>query len=184
MQAQVVCDGLLEPVDRCLGILSAAALIGVMLVVTADVVLRYVFTSPLIWAYDVVSLYMMPALFFLALPQSLRHHSHVYVDVFVHAIPPRLRHLIDALGYAATATLLAMLVWLTVQRLVTAFANGEMVDSAVSLPAWLAQVPVALGTATLALQCLLRLFAHLASVVTASPVIAYPPQPGFEGAEK
>ncbi|MBX6366805.1 MAG: TRAP transporter small permease [Rhodospirillales bacterium] len=176
-------DRVIEPVDRVLVALSAVTLIAIMLIVTTDVALRYVFSRPLIWAYDVIGLYLMAAVFFLALPHSLRHHVHICVDVIVHVIPRRVRHAFESIGYAATTVLLATLVWLTAERLVTAYVNDELVDSAVSLPAWIAQVPVAAGLAVLTVHCFLRFLAHLVSTFAASSLIEFPPQSGSGEAE-
>jgi TRAP-type C4-dicarboxylate transport system permease small subunit len=173
-----IVDRVIEPVDRVLVALSAVILIAIMLIVTTDVALRYMFSRPLIWAYDVIGLYLMAAVFFLALPHSLRHHVHICVDVLVHVIPRRLRHGFESVGYAVTTVLLATLVWLTAERLVTAYVYDEVVDSAVALPAWISQVPVAVGLAVLTVHCFLRFLAHLVSTFAASPVIEFPPQSG------
>lgn len=167
-------------VDKALIVTAATAMIAVMLIVTCDVVLRYLFVQPLVWAYDVVGLYMMAAMFFLALPYSLRQHAHISVDVLVHRIPIRVRHAIEALGYALTTGILGVLVWLTFGRLVEGYVNGEIVDGAVSLPSWIAQVPVLIGTAVLILHCLIRCGLHTVSIFSAIPLAEFAPQSGSE----
>lgn len=172
--------GLLEIIDRILVVISAVATIAVMLIVTADVVMRYFFVRPLAWAYDAIGLYMMATIFFLALPFSLRQHSHISVDVIVHLIPRRLRHAIEAFGYAAMTAILGLLVWLTADRLTAAFRNSEIVDGAVSLPAWIAQVPVLIGASVLAIHCLIRCVLHTISIVSGRQLVAFAPQSGSQ----
>ena len=45
--------------------LASVCLFAIMVIVFLDVGLRYIFNSPLGWSYDVISLYLMVALFFL-----------------------------------------------------------------------------------------------------------------------
>ncbi len=170
----------LAVIDKMLVIIAAAATVAVMLIVTCDVAMRYLFVQPIVWAYDVVGLYMMATLFFLALPHSLRQHAHISVDVLVHYIPTRMRHAVEAFGYAMVTIIFGILVWLTFDRLVEGYANHEFVDGAVSLPAWIAQVPVLIGTAVLLLHCLIRFWLHAASIFAARSRIEFAPQSGSE----
>ncbi len=174
---------LLEVVDRVLVIIAATTTIAVMLIVTCDVAMRYLFVRPIIWAYDVVSLYMMAALFFLALPFSLRQNAHISVDVLVHRIPVRIRHAIQAFGYAATTVILGILAWFTIERMIEGYVNHEIIDGAVSLPAWIAQVPVFIGTGVLLLHCAIRCVLHAASIFTAKSQIQFAPQSGSQEAQ-
>lgn len=170
----------LAMIDKALMIIAAAATIAVMLIVTCDVAMRYVFVRPIEWAYDVVSLYMMATLFFLALPYSLQQHAHISVDVLVHRIPTRVRHAIEAFGYALTSIILGILVWLTFDRLIEGYTNHEFVDGAVSLPAWIAQVPVVIGSFVLTLHCVIRSVLHAMSIFPGTSHIGFAPQSGSE----
>lgn len=165
---------LLKALDAFLMVVSVIALLSVIGIVTIDVVLRYLFNHPLGWSYDVIGLYLMAAVFFLSLPDSLRSHSHVSVDVLTSRIPIRIRHAIEAGGYGATAVLFAFLLKLTWERLVVGFVNREMFQGAVSLPSWVAQAPVAVGVCVFILHCLIRSLAHLISVGAAESWIRFP----------
>jgi TRAP-type mannitol/chloroaromatic compound transport system permease small subunit len=64
-----------------------------------EVVLRYVFQSPTIWAYDTT--YMMAgALFMLSSAYALRNGSHVRADFLLTTLRPRWQALIDVVLYA------------------------------------------------------------------------------------
>lgn len=171
----------LAVIDKALVAIAAAATVAVMLIVTCDVAMRYLFVQPIVWAYDVVGLYMMATLFFLALPYSLRQHTHISVDVLVHHIPTRVRHGIEGFGYALITIILGILVWATFDRLIEGYLNYEIVDGAVSLPAWIAQVPVLIGTAVLLLHCAIRCALHVVSIFSAKSRIEFAPQSGSEG---
>jgi TRAP-type mannitol/chloroaromatic compound transport system permease small subunit len=64
-----------------------------------EVVLRYVFESPTIWAYDTT--YMMAgSLFMLSSAYALRNGSHVRADFLLTTLRPRWQALIDVVLYA------------------------------------------------------------------------------------
>ena len=62
-----------------------------MLIVVVDVAMRYALSMPLGWSYDVIGLYLMVAVFFLMLPDTLHNHGHVAIDLFQGTLPRRLR---------------------------------------------------------------------------------------------
>lgn len=164
--------------------LASIAMAAIMLVVVADVLMRYVFSSPLIWSYDLISLYLMVTLFFFALSHTLEQHGHIAIDIFAPLIPRRLRHLFEGLGYAAVTVIVAAITWLSAERMVESFLAGELMASAVSWPTWVAQVPVVLGAGLLTLRCLYRAVGHLASTVAAIPLIELPTDHQSEGASE
>lgn len=59
---------------------SAASLVVIMLVVVADVTMRYVVRSPLGWSYDLIGTYLMVCVFFFALSDTLHHHGHIAMN--------------------------------------------------------------------------------------------------------
>ena len=57
--------GAIEVVERFAIRLALVMLFAVMMIVAADVFMRYVFNAPFSWAYDLISLYLMAGAFFL-----------------------------------------------------------------------------------------------------------------------
>ena len=74
-------SALLARAETALVALSGVALAVIMVVVVADVLLRYVARSPLGWSYDLIGSYLMVAVFFLALSDTLHHHGHIAIDI-------------------------------------------------------------------------------------------------------
>lgn len=154
-------ENALDYIDRGLVLVSAASMFVIMVIVMCDVVMRYFFTRPLAWSYDVISLYLMVGMFFFALSDTLRVGGHVGIDVFQLLIPSRIRHFGEALGYLATAALTGMMAQLAFSRGLSAWQNEEMLSGAYLWPTWLAQLPVVVGTGVLALRCLLLAALHV-----------------------
>ena len=63
-----------------------------MVLTTADVVARYVFNSPTMWADEMAS-YLLIAIVFLGLAQNLRTDGHIRIDVITNLLSSRSRAL-------------------------------------------------------------------------------------------
>lgn len=78
--------------------LAAWLILPMVFSLVYEVVVRYGFQSPTIWAYDTT--YMMAgALFMLSSAYALRNGSHVRADFLLTALRPRWQALIDAVLY-------------------------------------------------------------------------------------
>lgn len=73
--------------------------LGVVLVVqvTYEVVMRYVFIRPSLWSYE-VSIMLGASLYVIAFAYTHRHRAHIRVDVIYTHLSPRSRAIIDVLG--------------------------------------------------------------------------------------
>src|ERR1700727_982593 len=90
-------DSCLRRIETAAGVLAAIALAAIMAIVALDVSMRYIFNRPFAWSYDFVSLYVMPALFFLALSRTYAVNGHVNVDLLHHFIGRRSRRFLELL---------------------------------------------------------------------------------------
>lgn len=171
---------LLSSVEWVLSTLAAVAMFAVMIVVIFDVTMRYVFAAPLAWSYDIISLYLMVAVFFLALGDTLHHHGHIAIDLLQPHMPVRLRHIGETIGYVLTTVLVAMIAWEGWERTATAFANSEVTPTVIQWPTWPAYALVVIGSLSLALRAAYRTIGHLASAIAGHALVELPPPPETE----
>lgn len=143
---------------------ASIALVAIMAIVSIDVVLRYLFNAPLGWAYDVISLYLMVALFFLSLAPTQADGHHVRVDILFRRAPARLRHVLELTGYLLAAVVMAIIFHQSAIKAWKSFEAGDVVGLAIGWPTWLSQVLVPLGVALL----LARLGFGIASLALAA----------------
>lgn len=170
----------LRYVERLLVGCAAAMLMTIMLVATVDVALRYLFNSPLGWSYDVISLYLMAGVFFLALAETLERHAHIAVDLLHGHLSPRARHVALLPGYVLSAIVLGAISWLSAVRAVESHASGDVIAGRFDWPTWIPAAFVALGFAVLALRVVHRVVGHALSAVCGRSVAALPPIAGME----
>lgn len=90
--------GLIDAFTTWIGRALAWLVAPLVLIVTYEVVARYLFRAPTAWAYDLT--YMLyGAIFMLGAAYALRCGAHIRTDVFWHRFPPRRQGLIDLIAY-------------------------------------------------------------------------------------
>ncbi|MEI4484890.1 TRAP transporter small permease [Frigidibacter sp. MR17.14] len=156
--------------------LAGLSIAVIMLVVVADVTMRYLIHRPLSWSYDLIGSYLMVAVFFLAISDTLQSHGHIAIDIFAPAFNRRIEHLGLGIGYGASAVLIAVIAWQGWHRLVQAQASGDLISATVPWPTWPTYALLALGSAAMALRCALRTLGHLGSAVAGRDLVGLPPR--------
>lgn len=73
---------------------------ALVVLVTTDVVLRYVFDAPLQWARDVSGLFLLMSIA-AALPHAWDRAYHIRMEVVYDRFPPRMRRAVDVLSAVA-----------------------------------------------------------------------------------
>jgi TRAP-type mannitol/chloroaromatic compound transport system permease small subunit len=99
-----------DGVSRLAGYLAALLVLLLIALMVYEVVVRYVFSAPTIWNYE-VSTWVMGASFVLAIGYALSTGSHVRIDLLQPLLPAKAQAAIDLAGYALI--LLPLLSWLT-----------------------------------------------------------------------
>jgi TRAP-type mannitol/chloroaromatic compound transport system permease small subunit len=157
--------GLAERWVVALGVFAAALLIPLVLATTCEVVARYAFGAPTIWAYEVG--YMLTGShFLLALAYTLHQREHIRIDVLSGSLPPAARRVIDSLAYALVLPILLWLTWTLWGYTSSGYARGETSgQSALNLPVWPFRAVFCLAFATFALQVLCELAKSVTSSV-------------------
>jgi TRAP-type C4-dicarboxylate transport system permease small subunit len=165
---------LMLKVEFVLAALAAACLLAVMGIVFVDVGARYFLNSPLAWSYELIGMYLMPALFYLALSDTLADHHHIAVDLLRSRMSDRLVRVVEIVGCGAMAALFLLIVWIHLQSAVHDLRTGAVTMGVIEWPAWVPAALVVVGSTTIALRLLGRALGHLGSLVTGRPLIALP----------
>jgi TRAP-type mannitol/chloroaromatic compound transport system permease small subunit len=154
-------DGLARVLLSIAGILLVA-LIGTTLY---EVISRYVFNAPTIWAFDVAYL-INGALFLLAAAYTLKVDGHVTIDVFSARLPGRIQRLVRLLFYVLLfLPAVGIIALAATERSWDAYVTDERVLSAWRPLIWPFYLSIAIGLIAIWLQAFalcLRLSLQLA----------------------
>lgn len=144
---------LLDRVSLWSGRIVAWLIIPMVLSLVYEVVARYAFNAPTVWAYDMT--YMLYGAFFmLGAAYTLRRGGHIRTDSFYGEWSPRRQGIVDAIGYVVFFfPPLLVLIWLGWDFFWRAFTRGERVVSSPWMPmVWPLKGAIPLACALLLLQ--------------------------------
>lgn len=148
------------------GVLAALLLVPLVLATTWEVVSRYAFGAPTIWAYE-IGYTLTGTHFLLALAYTLHQGEHIRIDVLSGRLPHRARLVIDATVYSLVLPIVGWLVFTLWHYMSEGYARGETSgQSALNLPVWPFRLVFCIAFATLALQVLCELLKTLSRLAT------------------
>jgi C4-dicarboxylate transporter DctQ subunit len=129
---------------------GVVCVVMMMLLTTADVIARYVFNSPTMWADEMAS-YLLIAIVFLGLAQNLRTDGHIRIDVVTNLVTPRVRLALEVFAHAVGILFSAVLIAGTWTRFDNFWMRHTLSDSPLMTPLWIPMVPVVVGALVLGL---------------------------------
>lgn len=129
-----------------LNALAAAAVVFIMLLVTADVVLRF-FRRPIPGVYDAIGL-LGAAIISFALPYTTLKKGHIAVDILVRKLPWAARVGVNVANTLASLALFGLLAWQSAVYAQSLRASG-VVSPTVQMPTYPFVYGVAVGSALL-----------------------------------
>ena len=173
----------MDRVDSAAARVACLLLFALMLVVVVDVSLRYLFNAPLSWSYEVISIFLLPGLFFLSVSHALGAHAHVSVDLAHHHVGRRTRYLLEAASSVVAAPVFAFIAWVALQQTLSQFAAATVHTSGLALPSWVTTALLPLGFGLLALRCLLNAIGYAMSLASGERWLGLPPLSGTTEAE-
>lgn len=169
--------------DRLAAYLACVMLFALMMLVVADVSLRYIFNAPLSWSYDTISLFLLPGVFFLSMSYTLSTHGHVSVDILHNYVSQRTRYVFEALTSTIAAPVFGFITWIAAQSTWKDWVMGTYLTSGLEVSTWTTTVLLPFGFGLLTVRSLLNVWGYLATLITDKQWLALPPMSGTEAVE-
>ena len=94
---------------------------------------------------DVVAWFCAAASFF-AMAHAFKHGDFVRVTLLLEAVPPRVRHVLEAVCLAIGALCVGYLAWWANRFTYESFAFNEVAQGLLPIPIWIPQASFALGS--------------------------------------
>lgn len=158
----------IERITTSVGIMASFAIVPLVLATCYEVLARYVFNAPTIWAYE-IGYTLTGSHFLLGMAYTLAVGAHIRIDIFSGNFAPRTRSLIDLAAYAVMLPLLVWLSYALFQHLATGYLRSERSgQSAMNLPVWPFRVVFLVAFTLLALQVLAEVVKTVRALRTGS----------------
>ena len=151
---------------------AMAVVVPVMLY---EVVARYVFDAPTVWAMELAVLLFGPY-FLLGGPYLLHLKGHVALDVARQRLSPAWQRRLDLVNFPIIVLFCAILLYFSAPAAYSAFTYRETSFSAWNPPIWPVKAAVPLALALMLLQAVVEFFRTLfgEAPVDVSPAEAHP----------
>lgn len=159
-------DRLTAAVEKAFLYLTGLGLMFIMLVIVVDVVMRYLFSAPLSWSYDLIGMYLVTLVFFLALADTFRRGGHIKVDLFESLRGTKLFAVAEILGYCASLVFFALILKQMLESGAEGMLAGDVVDGAIPWPTWPPYLIAALGAALLMIRIALNVVRRIAALAS------------------
>jgi TRAP-type C4-dicarboxylate transport system permease small subunit len=166
--------GLLSRIEAAFSNAAAIIMFAVMLIVASDVGMRYAFNRPFSWSYDLISLYLVLALFYFCLSRAFATHAHVGVDILHYYVSPRTRRLFELITCLVSAPLFAAIALVCGRRAMAAFIGNDFMVGAIAWPTWGFVVLAPIGCGLLTLRLVLNGVAHAIALFGGPEIIPLP----------
>jgi TRAP-type C4-dicarboxylate transport system permease small subunit len=170
-------DGL-AAIERLLTFIAVLFLFVIMVLVVADVFMRYVVNRPFSFTYDLIGLYLLAGVFFLTLSDALREHAHVGVDILLRRFPPAGRRLSEIVTALVGLFVFVLIAKLGFDRALDNYQQSDVLAGAIPWPTWISAALVPLGCGVLVLRLALQLVGNIVSLATGRDLYPLPPITG------
>ena len=178
-------DAALTLVEDVLAWASVAILAAVAAIVSADVLMRYLFNQPFSWAYDLISIYLMGALFYFALSRAFSLNAHIGVDIVQRRLPRAARFLCQSIVGLLSLLLFQLILWVNFRTSLGDFLSDAAVVGEIPWPTWISTAIVVLGCAVISLRMVLYVMQNAMALLGNPDMIAQleaaRPEYGVEG---
>jgi TRAP-type C4-dicarboxylate transport system permease small subunit len=133
---------------------------------TYEVIARYFFTRPTIWAAELSQLCLIWGCM-LAMPWILAAGRHIQVDAVARLLPPATQRWLHVFVMVVIAVFSAVVVWYGFQIFYDSFERGRTTGSMLDIPIWISELSIPVGFLLLMLQALIDMVGKLRGPVAA-----------------
>ncbi len=138
-----------------LAFIAALVLLAMVIVVTADILLRNLTRGGIVWSNEVTE-YALYLITLLTAPWLLRRGQHVRLDIVLTLVPPRIAWLMEALGDVLGFLVCLVLVRYGVAMTVDSARLGAITIKNLVFPEWWLLAPLPITFALLAVEFVFR----------------------------
>lgn len=152
-------DRWLAPVENALNLISALAILALMLMGVAQILLRKLFNAPMLGYIDLVEL-AMATFAFLGAAYCQRLGDHIRMEIVISSLKGRALWVTEVLGTLAALGIIAVMIWYGWEHFLRAYQLGDTTIDA-EYPVWPSKLLVPIAFSVWFLRLLIQLFGFL-----------------------
>ncbi len=140
---------------RAAEFVSAGCLVTACTINFTNIIGRYFFHAPIIWAEEIMQ-FLMIAGVFLGAPMVTLKRAHISMDMILMIFPARFRTLLDVVGQLALVAVCCAVIWLGIPVIIQFIKFGQVTDAA-AIPVAIPQSIIPVGLFLMVIAVLIRL---------------------------
>ena len=145
-------------------VMAMLALSIMTVIVTGDVILRYVFNAPSKWVVEISS-YLLVVIVMMGLAYTQKRRGHISVDIITSRLPKTVRPWVDLVTLVTVFVLTVILIYLTAGDFWTSIQLKTVSDSVMAFPLAPWQVFIPIGLAVLALLLIREIYTGVVKIL-------------------
>ena len=146
---------LLERFSHALAVITGWVLFLIGLMLGFEVVARYFFNAPTVWAEELSRLFMVWAVF-VGSSVLIQTEEHIRVTVVTEMLPPGIRRVMRFLSMCVVIVIAGFVAWHGVPIAWNSFEVGRTTGSMMDIPSWWMQASVPVGFGLIFLQAIIK----------------------------
>lgn len=151
---------ILDQVNIIMVVISTVLILGLTLIVGADITLRYVFLRPLGWVKE-VSEYILVALGFLVAAWILKDDGHVKMDLLLTKVSPKTQTMMNLITSILSIFVVLIVTWFSLRVIIDFYRTKLVTPSVLEPQKWVLLIPIFVGSLLLAIQFIRRTFSFI-----------------------
>jgi TRAP-type C4-dicarboxylate transport system permease small subunit len=144
---------------RATEFVSAACLLVACIVNFINIVGRYFFHAPIVWAEEAMQ-FLMIAGVFLGAPMVTLRRAHISMDMILTIFPAWLRTVLDIFSQLSLLLVAGIVIWLGIPVIMQFIAFGQLTDAA-AIPVAIPQSVIPVGLFLMGLAVVVHLLERL-----------------------
>jgi TRAP-type C4-dicarboxylate transport system permease small subunit len=136
-------------------VVSAASLMVACAINFVNIVGRYFFHAPIVWAEEIMQ-FLMIASVFLGAPILTLNRAHIRMDMALGLFPARMRTSVDVFGQLALMVVACTVIWLGIPVILQFIEFGQLTDAA-AIPVAIPQSIIPIGLSLMVVAVVVQL---------------------------
>jgi len=151
---------IIQRVDRICGIIAEVLVFLLMFLVTAEIIGRRVFGSPIPGQVETAILSLVLILY-LGVAYTQLERGHIRVEVFISRLKGQKRELVEALSLFLSLIVSVLMLWATAEQARISVLGREFITGVIAFPVWPGRCAVTFGFALLSLTIIIQISNHV-----------------------
>jgi TRAP-type C4-dicarboxylate transport system permease small subunit len=144
-----------DKIDSVFFFIAQISVLIMMLLTTADALMRYLFNHSITGAYFFTEKYLMVIVVFFSLSYVMKLNGHIRIDFFTQYLPRNLVKVLDIIYTFLAAALMFIIAYQSMIMTQEAFINNRVAVGLIPWPIWLSWVWVPIGAYLFTIRLLL-----------------------------